>query len=78
MIHPPVQPAQVSVQHELLLALLGHTGAVFVDISGTPSNSGSVREPRASLYKLAPDVDWIDGPERYRPCVRLQYVQEDL
>jgi hypothetical protein len=78
MIHPPVQPAQVSVQHELLLALLGHTGDVFVDISGSTSNSGSVREPRASLYKLAPDVDWIDGPERYHPYLRCHYVQENL
>jgi hypothetical protein len=48
------------VIEELLLALIGYTGDVFVE-------SGSSHQPLApwqSNIELAEDVDWLDPPDR--------------
>ena len=48
------------VMDELLLALIGYTGDVFVE-------SGSAHQPLApwqSNIELAEDVDWLDPPDR--------------
>ena len=57
-----VVPSYTSVLEELLLALVGYTGDVFVD-----DQDGSHRERRAPTecsVKLAADIDWIDPPDR--------------
>lgn len=62
---PPDKPAYLSVLHDMLLALLGFTGDVFVDADDTlDSNSYIPREPWRSTFKLAPGLSFLDPPER--------------
>eukprot|EP00884_Botryococcus_braunii_P020472 jgi/Botrbrau1/7108/Bobra.0165s0126.1 len=65
MSHEVQRPVYVSVQHELLLALLGHTGDLFVDMSEKiRMGEGVSKDPKISSLKVVPGADWLD------PCHR--------
>lgn len=65
MTHDLQQPLHLSVQHELLLALLGHTGDLFLDMSETGrAHEGNLKDPKGPGLKVVPGADWLD------PCHR--------
>jgi hypothetical protein len=67
ILHDDQQPHHISVQYELLLALLGNTGDLFVDISDTISGE-AVNDPKACYFKIVPAAQWID------PCHRSTFI----
>ena len=75
--HRPV--ATESLLQELLLALLGFFGDIFVDASSQHSSSDStgqqhsVPDPSACSVHIAEFVHWIDVPDR---CARHVCVKQ--
>lgn len=59
----------VSVQHDLLLALLGHVGDLFVDASKYNHGKSSLKDARVSSFKVAPWAHWIDACDRCGPAL---------
>ena len=57
-----VVPSYASVLEELLLALMGYTGDVFVDHQDGIHLERSA--PSDCSIELAADIDWIDPPDR--------------
>jgi len=53
-----------SLLQELLLALLGFFGDVFMD-SGSAENWDHVPDPALCTVRLADYVDWVDPPDRH-------------
>ena len=56
-------PPHASLLQELLLALAGHTGDVFVDDAAPPATRGSLPDPYRNTVQLAKDINWINSSE---------------
>jgi len=60
-----------NVMHELLLALLGKPGEVFVEAarsssgtSGCEEGLGALRSPTCGTFQLSQEINWIEEPDR--------------
>jgi len=56
------QTATASILEELLIALMGHTGDIFVDVSS--SGRGKIADPGACSFATAKDLRFISAPDR--------------
>ena len=56
-------PPHASLLQELLLALAGHTGDVFVDDAAPLAAHGSLPDPHRNTVQLAKDINWINSSE---------------
>lgn len=65
MLNTQPLPPHASLLHELLLALVGHTGDVFVDSSAKLGAAQLMPDPMCCTVRLASDIDWVDSPDRY-------------
>ena len=63
-------PPHASLLQELLLALAGHTGDVFVDEATPPAAHGLLPDPHRNTVQLAKDIDWINSSEGCAACQR--------
>ena len=64
--------SHASILQELLLALLGYDGDVFVERRGVRVEKGgkSVPEPWSIGLNVSTEMDWITAPDRYlAPCL---------
>ena len=59
--------SHASILQELLLALLGYDGDVFVESRGERAEKGgkSVPEPWSIGLNVSTEMDWITAPDRY-------------
>lgn len=59
--------SHASILQELLLALLGYSGDVFVETKGWRGEKGSqnVPEPWTVGLIVSDEMEWITGPDRY-------------
>lgn len=69
-----------SVLQELLLALLGCHGDIFIKQPRTQGlKSSQLAEPRECDLRLAEDLDWINPSDRWRtPFSTRRYLQRAL
>lgn len=56
--------------HELLLALVGYTGDLVIDVRDERETSSDISDPVSDFpleptFKLAPDISFIQPSERY-------------
>lgn len=56
------QTATANILEELLIALMGHTGDIFVDVSA--SGRGKIADPGACSFTTAKDLRFISAPDR--------------
>ncbi len=56
-------PPHASLLQELLLALAGHTGDVFVDDAAPLAAHGSLPDPYRNTVQLAKDINWVNSSE---------------
>jgi hypothetical protein len=49
---------------ELLMALLGYTGDVFVDATDGDAAQPALQHPAVCTVRLAPDLDWVEPRDR--------------
>ena len=74
MLEPPQPPPHASLLQELLLALAGHTGDVFVDDAAhTAAPDGVLPDPHRSTVHLAHDIDWINTSEGCGMLIRSRW-----
>jgi hypothetical protein len=62
--------ATTSILEELLIALMGHTGDIFVD--GSSSGRGRIADPGACGFATAKDLRFISAPDR---CIAALSVE---
>ena len=61
----PPPPPHASLVQELLLALVGHTGDVFVDTpAANPGGGWQLQDPSQCTVRLASDIDWVNSSDR--------------
>ena len=63
MLDTPLPP-HASLLPELLLALVGHSGDVFVDSTAKPGTVRLLPDPTHCTVRLASDIDWVDSSDR--------------
>lgn len=68
--------SQASVLQELLLALLGCPGDIYIKQPRTQGlKSSHLAEPRECDLRLAEDLDWISPPDRWKtPFSSCRYL----
>jgi hypothetical protein len=67
-------PPHASLIQELLLALAGHTGDVFVDDAASATSANRLADPLRSTVHLAEDIDWINSSEGCAIPVQLHWA----
>ena len=62
VLHGGEQSATASILEELLIALKGHTGDIFVD--DPPGGRSKIADPTACNFSTAKDLRFISAPDR--------------
>lgn len=64
MLEAPSPPPHASLLQELLLALVGHTGDVFVDGAAKSGERRLLQDPSQCTVSLASDINWVNSSDR--------------